>query len=186
MFTGSKHVEYISRIRTSSSQLYLILYKTACQYRCWPARPLPRYLGRSAHSCPLNHSASTATCQSKHQSPILHTAKSTTAPSIHLRTHENSLRLCASGPAVTTFGSVAHYIRIICWCCVENIYLLTYLLTYSDNNQKIKNERDDDQFFIFFAVQRHLLIFFHLQFSHLPYFLIYIPTVDHYIITLHT
>jgi hypothetical protein len=113
-----------------------ILYKTACRNRRCPACPLPRYPGEVGPCLPIKPLRFTSYLPAKHQSPILHTAKSTTAPSIHRRAHENSLRLCASGPAVTTSGSVAHNIRIICWCCRENIYLLTYftyLLTYMTN-----------------------------------------------------
>jgi hypothetical protein len=69
--------------------------------------------GKSGPCLPIKPLRFTSYLPAKHQSPILHTAKSTTAPSIHRRAHENSLRLCASGPAVTTSGSVAHNIRII-------------------------------------------------------------------------
>ncbi len=110
-----------------------ILYfnKTACRNRRRPACPLPRYPGEVGPCLPIKPLHFNSYLPAKHQSPILHMAKSTTAPSIRQRAHENSLRLCASGPAVTTSGSVAHNIRITCWCCWENIYLLTiYLLTY--------------------------------------------------------
>ncbi len=88
--------------------------------------------GRSAHVCPLNHSASTATCQ-----PNINQLYYTRPNPQLLRLYTGERTKTASGPAVTTSGSVVHNIRIICWCCRENIYLLTYLLTQGHKNTDI-------------------------------------------------
>jgi hypothetical protein len=107
---------------------HFILYKTACRNRRCPVRPLPRYPGEVGPRLPIKPLRFNSYLSAKHQSPILHTAKSTTAC---LYTGERMKT--ASGLAVTTSGSIAQNIRIICWCCRENIYLLTYLLTSSSH-----------------------------------------------------